>query len=155
SEIATGVVVDPPRQAHTELTFQLRAESLDAVDRGDFLLAVTGVSRAAGTTSGRFLDLLAPPIRHRIDQAYAAVPGTWADAVAARVSCPPIHLRAMNIARGPQVLGHRISIGEHPGPEHAATGHRGLGEIALTDLAVTSDIRGLCLLSRSLRRPVE
>ncbi len=46
---------------HTELTCQIHAATRDALNAGRFQLSITGVSRAAGTTTGRFLDLLDRP----------------------------------------------------------------------------------------------
>ena len=56
---------------HTDLCVRVHAPTPDAIQRGEFELAVVGASRAAGTTTGRFLDLLGPADRDRMASAYA------------------------------------------------------------------------------------
>jgi hypothetical protein len=105
------------------------------------------VSRAAGTTAGRFLDLFDPHEQQRMLAEYTRLPTISDDAIAAQVSCAPVRPRAENIARGRRVLSPRITLAEHDtgGPE----------VIALSDIAVSGDIHGLYLMSMSRSRPVE
>jgi len=77
-----------PIQPHTELYFRVHAPTREAVERGEFTLAVVGVSRAAGTMTGRFLDLLAPDDRDRVVETYARLPMMNDDALAVQVSGP-------------------------------------------------------------------
>ncbi|MGH3930564.1 MAG: lantibiotic dehydratase family protein, partial [Pseudonocardiaceae bacterium] len=128
-------------QPHTELSFRIHAPTWGAVDRGEFDLAVVGVSRAAGTMTGRFLDLFDPADRERMLSAYAGLPTVGEDAVPVQVSCPPLSVRAENVARSPAVLPHIVSLGEHHPP--------GAGVIPLDDLAVSGDAQGLYLVSLS------
>ena len=58
---------------HVELLVQVHAPSTAALARGEFTLLVTGASRAAGTTTGRFLDLLDQADRQRISRAYVGL----------------------------------------------------------------------------------
>ncbi len=133
-------------QPHTELSFRVHAPTRGALDRGEFTLAVVGVSRAAGTMTGRFLDLLDPGDRDRMVGAYARLPTVNDDALPVQVSCPPLYPRTENIARSPAVLPHVVCLAEH---------HIGGGVIPLDDLAVSGDAQRLYLWSLSRRRPVE
>lgn len=134
-------------QPHTELRFRLHAPEPGALDRGEFDLAVVGVSRAAGSTTGRFLDILDPVDRGRMVGAYAGLPTVNEDAIPVQVSCPVLYLRAENVARSPVVLPQLVSTAEHRTP--------GGGLIHLDDLAVTGDAECLYLMSISQHRPVE
>ncbi len=134
-------------QPHTELSFRIHAPNRATVDRGEFDLAVVGVSRAAGTTTGRFLDLFDPGDRERMFSAYAQLPTINDDALPVQVSCPPLHTRTENVARSPAILPHTVSLAEHNTP--------GGGLIPLDDLAVSGDAQRLYLMSLSRRRPVE
>ncbi|MGH4019182.1 MAG: lantibiotic dehydratase [Pseudonocardiaceae bacterium] len=133
-------------QPHTELSFRVHAPTRDAVDRGEFTLAVVGVSRAAGTTTGRFLDLFDPRDRDRVFGAYAQLPTVNDDALPVQVSCPPLYPRTENVARSPAILPHLVSLAEH---------HTGSCVIPLNDLAVSGDAHRLYLMSLSRARPVE
>jgi lantibiotic biosynthesis protein len=133
-----------PVQPSTELTVRIHAASLRALEQGQFTLHVTGVSRAAGATAGRFLAILDGDGRMRTR--YASVSGVHRGALLAQVSTVPLYANAENVARAPQAAGLMISMGEHrePGPS----------QIPVTDLAVTADARRLRLVSLSCRRPV-
>ncbi|MPZ64706.1 MAG: lantibiotic dehydratase [Pseudonocardiaceae bacterium] len=133
-------------QPHTEVCFRVHAPTRDALDRGEFDLAVVGVSRAAGTMTGRFLDLLDPADRERVLGAYARLPTVNDDALPVQMSCPPLYPRTENVARSPAVLPHVISLAEH---------HTGGGRVPLDDLAVSGDAQRLYLMSLSKGRPVE
>jgi hypothetical protein len=117
------------------------------LQRGDFRLIVTGASRAAGTTAGRFLGLLDPAVRQRFSRAYARLPVLRAGAIPVQVSCPPLHARSEVVARAPTVLPDVISVAEHRPP--------GSGMIPLDDLAAGGDADGLYLVSLSRQQVVE
>ncbi|MGH3995852.1 MAG: lantibiotic dehydratase family protein, partial [Pseudonocardiaceae bacterium] len=134
-------------QPHTELRFRIHAPTPGALDRGEFELAIAGVSRSAGTTTGRFLDLLDSGDRERVFGAYAGLPTVGEDAIPVQVSCPPLYPRAENVVRGPAVLPHLVSLAEHHTP--------GAGVIPVDDLAVSGDAQRLYLMSLSRQRPVE
>lgn len=136
-------------QPHTQLRVRVHAPTLPALRRGEFELAVTGVSRAAGISAGRFLDTFDVEDRERIVRASRALPTIAEDAIPVQVSCPPLYPRAENVARTPAVLRHVLSLAEHPQQE------TGTQVVPLADLAVTADPRRLYLLSMSQRRPIE
>jgi thiopeptide-type bacteriocin biosynthesis protein len=140
-----GAITQVP--PHAELFAQIHAANPAAVERGEFLLVVTGASRAAGTTAGRFLDLLDPADQDRMSKVYAGLPTLRAGALAAQVSCPPVYTRSEGVARAPAVLPKVISVAEHRGP--------GGSVIPLDDLAVSGDADGLYLVSLAEQRPVE
>jgi len=135
-------------QPHTELRFRLHARSLAAADGGEFRLAVAGVSRAAGTTSGRFLDLFDDADRDRMLAAHQHLPTLTEGAIVAQLSGGTLSTAAENVSRTPRILRHLIALGEHHPP-----GDEGL--IDLADLAVTGDADHLWLVSLSHGRPVE
>jgi thiopeptide-type bacteriocin biosynthesis protein len=134
-------------QPSTELTVRVHASTMDAVNRGEFTLAVIGVSRTAGTTTGRLLDLFEPGDRARIAAAYTAIPTTTRDALVAQISAATLYTVADDVARAPQVLPHLLPLGEYHDNRQ--------GRIALTDIAVTADAHRLYLVSLSRRRLVE
>ncbi len=141
-DVATAQV-----QPHTELRFRVHALTPGALERDEFELAVAGVSRAAGTTTGRFLDLLDVGDRERMFNAYSGLPTVGEDALPVQVSCPALYPRAENVARSPAVLPHLVSLAEHHTP--------GAAVIPLDDLAVSGDAQRLYLMSLSRQRPVE
>jgi thiopeptide-type bacteriocin biosynthesis protein len=132
---------------HTDLCVRVHAPTPDAIQRGEFELAVVGASRAAGTTTGRFLDLLGPADRDRMASAYAELPTINPGAMPVQVACPPLSARTENVARSPAVLPHLVHIAEHP--------TCGDGVIPLADLAVGADTERLYLVSVSRRQVVE
>lgn len=147
SDLAAGNVGLRQIPPHAEIFVQIHAASPAAVERGEFQLVVTGASRAAGTTTGRFLDLLDPGGRDRATRAYADLPTLRAGALVAQVSCPPVHAQSESVARAPAVLPRIISVAEHPEP--------GCIAMPLDDLAVSGDADGLWLVLLAEQRPVE
>jgi thiopeptide-type bacteriocin biosynthesis protein len=135
-----------PVQPSTELTVRVHAPSISALEREQFTLHVTGVSRTAGATTGRFLPLLGDGDRARMSALYTALPAVHHGAVLAQVSAVPLYTSAEHVARVPQVTGLVITLGEHRTPDG--------GQVPVTDLAVTADARRLHLVSLSRRRPV-
>ncbi|MET9611796.1 lantibiotic dehydratase [Kitasatospora indigofera] len=135
-----------PVQPSTELTVHIDASSVPDLQRGEFTLHVVGVARSAGTTTGRFLDLLDEPDRRRMAGVYASLPAVHTGALVAQISSTPLSLRAENVARAPQVTDLVISLGDYQGPD--------TNLVPVTDLAITADASRLHLLSLSRRRPV-
>lgn len=136
-DLAPGAATTAGAQPHTELRFRVHAPTLDALDRGAFELAITGVSRAAGTTTGRFLGLFDSDDRERMVGAYAALPTVSENALPVHLSCPAVHARTENITRSPAVLPHLLALAEHhPRGDHV---------IPLDDLAVSADADRLYL----------
>lgn len=146
---------------HTELAIRIQAPTRAALDRGDFSLVVAGAFRAAGTTTGRFLDLLDPADQARAAEMYAALPTVNHGALRVQVSCPPLYAETESVARSPQALRHLLSIGEHHPEAAQAQGRAGTGDgggdgaLVPEDLLVVGDARRLYLWSRSQARPVE
>ena len=134
---------------HLDLRFRIEAANRRAVDDGDFTLAVTGVSPAAGSTAGRFLDLLDPADRNRMKAAYADLPTVEEGALRAQVSGPPLHVRTENVGRAPAISLPVISVAEHYDPAGAVE------TIRLDDLAVAADHARLWLVQISTGRTIE
>jgi hypothetical protein len=74
ADLTVGEATTTRAQPHTELRFRVHAPTLGALDRREFYHAITGVSRAAGTTTGRFLDLFDTDDRERIFSTYTGLP---------------------------------------------------------------------------------
>ncbi|WP_414942709.1 lantibiotic dehydratase [Amycolatopsis sp. cmx-11-51] len=147
TELAVADLGEIRVQPHTELRLRIHAATLQALDDGDFELALSGVSRAAGTTTGRFLDLFPQHDRDRMVTAYAALPTVNEKAIPVQVSGPTLYPRSDNVARTPAVLPHLLALGEHN------FGRDGL--IPVHDLAVVGDPHRLYLISLSRQVPVE
>jgi thiopeptide-type bacteriocin biosynthesis protein len=130
---------------HTELAVQVHAPSRAALDRGEFELAVSGVFRAAGTTTGRFLDLFDAADRDRMARAYAEMPAINDGALRVQMSCPPLYAETENVARSPQVLPNLLAVSEH----------RAQDVLVPEDLVVIGDAHRFYLWSHSRARLVE
>ncbi|WP_051704175.1 lantibiotic dehydratase [Glycomyces sp. NRRL B-16210] len=134
-EIAAEAVTTPP---HVGIAFHLRATDLDAVASGQFTLGVEGAGRAVGTTEGRFLHLLDPGDRARIQQVWDHLPTTMDGARRVQVSAPPLFTSTANVSRVPQAIGDFLALGEFPPPD--------ANLISLADLAVSADAEHLFLV---------
>lgn len=133
-----------PPVPHTELRFNLAAQTLADMERGKFTLSVISGARHAGVTIGRFLHLLDDTERERFRRAYAAMPTATPEAVPVQISGPPLARKMTAVARVPEILPV-LPLGEYqetPG-------------ITLDDLAVTGDARRLWLISMSRGHPIE
>lgn len=146
-EIAADVQTVGRMPPHFELCCQIHAPTREAFDRGEFHLVVVSAARAAGTTTGRFLDLLDTSDRDRMVDVYARLPTAVAGASPVQVSCPPLSRRTDNVARVPTVLPDISSLGEHRSP--------GSSMIPLEDLVVSADAQRLYLMSLTRQRIVE
>ncbi|QHC26379.1 lantibiotic dehydratase [Streptomyces sp. GS7] len=135
-------------QPTTELTVRVHAASARDLEPGEFTLAVTGVSRTAGTVTGRFLHLLEPGDRERMTKAYAAAATATEGALPIQVSAPPLYVGAENVARAPLAMPAVLTLGEC----HEHTDNR---RVLLEDVAVTADTHRLYLISQTMRRPLE
>jgi thiopeptide-type bacteriocin biosynthesis protein len=144
--LATAEITRTQMPAHTELSFHLQAPTREALKQGEFTLVVASASRAAGTLTGRFLDLLDDQVRVRMAEAYAELPTVNAGALPAQLSCPPLFARTENLARSTALPLPALSVSEHPVRREL---------IPLNDLAVGGDAQGLYLVSLSRRRAVE
>lgn len=132
---------------HLELTTRVESPSVAALNSGRFNLAIVGVFRAAGTTTGRFLDLVDPADRHRMIETYRTLPTHYANAVRVQLTCPPLYRDTENVTRHPRVLPDLLPIDEHhPAAEKL---------LDLDDLLVVGDTHGLALWSKTRDQPVE
>ncbi|WP_307795380.1 lantibiotic dehydratase [Actinacidiphila acididurans] len=148
ASVAELCVVDAhrPVQPSTEVTVRVHSASVASLKEGDFTLHVTGVARAAGATTGRFLHLFDPEDRRRMTDLYAGIPGVYRGALLAQISTTPLYVRAENVARAPRAAELMISLSEYRDPD--------AGLVPVSDLAVTADAERLHLVSLSRRRPV-
>src|SRR5262249_24084797 len=146
AELAAASPGDPV-QPSAELTVRVHATSIADLDEGCFTLHVLGVSRAAGTVTGRFLYLLGTADQERMRGVYAALPGVHRGSLLAQVSAAPLYATSEKVTRAPRAAGLLISLGEHLTASPAQ-------RVLVSDLAVTADARRLHLVSVSRHRPV-
>jgi thiopeptide-type bacteriocin biosynthesis protein len=132
--------------SHLELCARVDATSLDALERGDFHLTVTSVSRAAGVVTGRFLHLLTPEDREALTDGLAEPPGD--DVLSAQLSFPPLDPATAHVTRTIRVLPAVISLAEHRDTVSADV-------LTACDLAVSCDSHRLYLTAPSLGKRVE
>ncbi|MFD5258336.1 lantibiotic dehydratase [Streptomyces bobili] len=131
----------PQVPAHTELRFQIRATSQEALESGDFVLHGITPSRGIGTTIGRSLGLLAPDDQASMAVMLEQLPVNATGAVPTQVSFAPLDRGDTNVTRVAELLPAVISLAEHREVD-ART-------ITLDDLAVGCDRRRLYLVSLS------
>lgn len=141
-EAQTGREAPP----HVEMCARLYADSLPALERGDFTLTVTP-ARSAGTLTSRFTPIATGS---GLDEIYRQVPASIENALVAQLSFPPLYSHTENVTRIPAYLPHVISLGEHRGPVDTET-----TLIDVDDLAVTATHTCLFLVSISRRRVVD
>ncbi len=148
----------PPQRV--ELGVAVYAASTAAIDRGEFRLRVTAAPHAYTSMAGRFADLLDDADQARLAATYAAGPAqhpserdvparTAADVVAVQLSFLPRRPHNENVVRVPPLLGHVVSLSEHPDPERLD-----LTVIGVDDLAVTADAEQMYLVQISTGRRV-
>ncbi|MFI2764298.1 lantibiotic dehydratase [Streptomyces echinatus] len=131
--------------AHVELCFSVLSPSAEDLTRGDFTLSTVGLATGAGTTTGRFLNMLERPEREKMIAAYAGLPTLTAGAERGQASSSPLRVQTYNVGRAPAILPNVLAVGEH-NPDAALT---------VDDLGVVADSRRLFLVSRSTGRPIE
>lgn len=98
--------------SHLELCARVHATSLDALERGDFHLTVTSVSRAAGVVTGRFLHLLTLEGREALTGGLVDLPSED-EALSAQLSFPPLDPATAHVTRAMRVLPALVSLAEH------------------------------------------
>ncbi|MFF7309577.1 thiopeptide-type bacteriocin biosynthesis protein [Streptomyces sp. NPDC008137] len=143
--------VEPTGQAappHVEMCARLHAETLSALERGNFSLTVTP-ARSAGTLTSRFTPVATGT---GLDEIYRQVPTGVENALTAQLSFPPLYPHTENVARVPAYLPCVIPLGEHRGPDEDDTAPT---LIDVDDLAVTATHTRLYLVSISRRRVVD
>ncbi|MBC3990402.1 lantibiotic dehydratase [Streptomyces sp. AC563] len=133
--------------AHLELSLSVQAASAQALDAGEFTLAVRRVGRGWGHLSGgRFATLLADGPSELLES-MARRPTTVRDALPVQVAFPPLLPRALHITNTPRLNTHLVSLSE------ARESDPDL--IALDDLAVTWHEDRLHLVWLSRRQVLE
>lgn len=130
-----------------ELTVRVHADSLRAIENGDFQLSVVRASAQAFSTAGRFLDLFGDDVRDRMTSGAADMPPTSDGALLAQLSAVTRYTVSLDVNRATQVLPHVIPIGEFH--------HRPQATIGLDDIAVTADAHRLYLVSISQQRALQ
>jgi len=138
----------PLPQPHTDLRVEVHAASRENLDRGGFRLVVVGASRAAGTVTGRFLDLLDPADQDRIIETYRRLPSATRGAERIQLRGAPLNPSAAAITHSPRVLPRHVVVG---GTDFAIESSR----LALSDIAVSADATGLYLVSLTDGAPLE
>ncbi|WP_217546083.1 lantibiotic dehydratase [Streptomyces sp. GbtcB6] len=131
---------------HVEMCARLHADSLPALERGDFTLTVTP-ARAAGTLTSRFSPVATGS---GLDEIYRQVPASVENALTAQLSFAPLYPHTENVARIPAYLPRVIPLGEHRSSADTVP-----TLIDIDDLAVTATHTRLYLVSISRRRVVD
>jgi lantibiotic biosynthesis protein len=132
---------------HVELFMELQAATASAIQRGEFTLIVAGASRAAGATTGRFLDLPDAADQNRFRAMCSGLSTIRLGALPVQLSCPPMVVRTESAARAPVMHSAVVPIAEC----HESAGNT----IQLDDMAVGADAEGLFLVSVSKQRLIE
>lgn len=147
--IATlDVGLDEPRlPPHLEVGVRVHAASLGQLQRGQFRLEVVSVSRGAGVSTGRFLDVLSPASRKALTTELADLTAADNNTVPAQLSFPPLLPESAHVTRAPQVLPTVISLQEHRGPKDST--------LTPEDLAVGCDGRRMYLAAPERGHRVE
>ncbi|MFI2237996.1 lantibiotic dehydratase [Streptomyces chrestomyceticus] len=139
---------DEPRlPPHLEVGVRVHAASLGQLQRGQFRLEVVSVSRGAGVSTGRFLDVMSPASRKALTTELADLPAADNNTVPAQLSFPPLLPESAHVTRAPQVLPTVISLQEHRGPKGTV--------LAPGDLAVGCDGRRMYLAAPERGHRVE
>lgn len=131
---------------HIELFVQIHADTVEALRQDRYTLVVTGGSRAAGATTGRFLNLLESHERARFREAYSSVATLRAGAMPVQLSFPPLARSSDHVAGAVPVLPTLLTVGEFVDGEPP---------IRLADIAVSGDTDGLFFVSLPHQRIIE
>jgi lantibiotic biosynthesis protein len=132
----------PQLPSRIEIGVEVHAASCDAIDRGNFELAITSAPRPASSMIGRHLHLLSSPDRQALAATYEAAAS---GALPVQLLCPPRRRRNENITRTGPILPHTIDI--------AGTDDR--NAIALHDLGVTANTQQMRLIQLSSGQMIE
>lgn len=153
--LTVGEHADAVPPERVELGVEVRAPSIEAIDRGEFELWVTAAPRSYTSMAGRFAYLLDDADRARLAASYAAgpAPSPGQDEpdrpLAAQLSFPPRRPHNENVVRVPPLVPYVVSLAEHPGPARP-----GVAVIGVDDLAVTADAEQMYLVQASTGRRV-
>ncbi len=102
-----------------DLNLLIAAPSADAIDRGEFLLAVGPNFGAmqAGRNMGRFVTLVGDEMRDALQSLFRREEQLDAGAVWAEVAYVPYRNRLANVALRPLLRSHEIAFGTYPGAD--------------------------------------
>jgi hypothetical protein len=111
-EPATGARQDSVAPASTEVCFQLLADSVAALDSGDFRLVAPRllVSPVAAAAWGRFAYLL-PDVARELGALAAQAVTDNPDLLPVQLSCQVRRARHANVTQTPQWLEHTLAVG--------------------------------------------
>ena len=141
--LTAGVDIAP--QPHTDLRIEVHAQTRAALDAGHFDLFVVGASRAAGTVTGRFVDILDPDGTGPVTTTLRGLPTATRHATRVQLSGPPATPDAATITRSAPVLDRQLVVG----------GYAPAGSVLPADLAVSADPAGLYLVLTATGEPIE
>jgi lantibiotic biosynthesis protein len=145
TDLADGTRPEVRLPARAEIAFEVRAASLEALDRGRFTLVINGAPRPGSSMIGRHAHV--PDDDAGRDELADTFAITRDGAIAVQLSFAPRRHRDENVARTAQLLPHVIPVGEHRDDDGPV--------IALDDLAVSGDEDGLVLVHVPTGRHVE
>jgi lantibiotic biosynthesis protein len=128
---------------HLEMAARIHATTVEALERGEYILTVAP-ARSAGTLTSRFTPTATGS---GLEEVYRAVPTAVEGALPVQMSFPPLYPHAENVCRIPAYLPHILSLGEHRVDD--------VDTITVDDLAVTATNDRLHLVSVSRRRVIE
>lgn len=111
NSVSPNRVEDAAIAPHVEMGIRVYAETTQALDRGDFSLAVRP-AWSGGNLTGRFATALP---QSGLRESYPKLPTLVDGALAAQLSVTPLYPHAENIARTPAFLPV-LSVGEHHPP---------------------------------------
>ncbi|CAL9312679.1 hypothetical protein SUDANB180_02621 [Streptomyces sp. enrichment culture] len=118
-ELVAAMDVGPeqPRlPPHLEVGVRVLTAGIEDLQRGQFRLEITSVSRGAGVSTGRFLGVLAPDDRDALAAELSDLPTADSKTVPAQLSFPPLLPESAHVTRTPSVLPTVISLQEHRAP---------------------------------------
>ncbi|MEV0499846.1 lantibiotic dehydratase [Streptomyces spectabilis] len=136
-ELADGGEGPPP--ASFELLAHLLADSLPALDEGDFRCVVVGASQLAGSFSGRFASLL-PRAGQQFTDILRDLSAAEGTTLRGQLKFPTFRSRGGNVTRVPQWLDHALTVGVFADPSDRKV-------LRLDDLALAADLDGLYVMS--------
>ncbi|MFI8929110.1 lantibiotic dehydratase [Streptomyces sp. NPDC053474] len=136
-ELADGEGQGPP--ASFELLAHLLADSVTALDEGDFRCVVVGASQLAGSFSGRFASLL-PRASQQFTDILREVPPGGDATLTGQLKFPTFRSRGGNVTRVPQWLERTLAVGVFADPSDRNV-------LRLDDLALAADLDRLFVVS--------
>ncbi|WP_163511175.1 lantibiotic dehydratase [Fodinicola acaciae] len=128
---------------HVEIAVRVHANSIRAIDRGEYLLTAAP-ARAGGVLTSRFTSTTTGTGLERV---YRDLPVGTAGALPVQLSFPPAYPHAENVCRVPAYVPDLLCLGEHRDPD--------LESVSLADVAVYATTDRLHLVSVSRGQVLE